>query len=526
MTEETLEIPGYDVHGRLGEGGMATVWLATQESLQRKVAIKVLQNTEEDLAERFIKEARFLASINHPRVLTVYNIARLADGKPYIAMEFLSGGDLKQRMPDGIEPLEALQIVRDIAEGLAVVHDKGILHRDIKPANILFRDNGVAVLTDFGVARPLTQDSDLTQAGLTVGSPAYSSPEQTQCKPLDQRSDIYSLGVVLLELLLQQNPFRADSPTQTAINHIQKPLPELPPALGKFRPLLNRMLAKEPKQRFSDCHELLLALNDIQQQIVSKTAVPASDETAITAVTPGGITLASRYRYWYWLLPLVLLVAAGIYTQWPSEQLSTEKVATEKPAIERPAQPREAGSLARPVHEPEIVAEPEPEPDPYHEQLQLGWQRIQEGQFVEPDEDNATWYFEQVLAADPGNEHALAGLVAVRNKRVNRYLELAGERISERRLMVPAEDNAVFYFQRALTLSPRHPEAQAGLQQVSREYLRLGKVALEQRELDTAAVYVDRGLLVSPGDRELLALKAEIEEQSRPRLQRFFDRFR
>ena len=149
MTEQLLEIPGYQVHGRLGKGGMAEVYLATQQSLHRKVAIKVLLSSDDQAySQRFIKEGHIVASLHHPSIITIYDIDQLADGRHYLAMEFVAGGDLAQHKGEVFEVQHALRIVRQVASGLAVVHDKGLVHRDIKPANILFRDDGTAVITD------------------------------------------------------------------------------------------------------------------------------------------------------------------------------------------------------------------------------------------------------------------------------------------------------------------------------------------------------------------------------------------
>lgn len=576
-TTETPSVPGYNIHGMLGRGGMAVVWLATQESLQRKVAIKILlDNSDRGFNERFINEARFLASITHPRVLTVHDIARLPDGRHYIAMEFLPGGDLQQRMSKGIEPAEATGIIRDVAEGLAVVHARGIIHRDIKPANILFRSDGVAVLTDFGIARTLVQDSDLTQAGLAVGSPSYSSPEQAQSKPLDQRSDIYSLGVILLEMLLGENPFRADSPTQTAINHIQKPIPPLPGKLRVFQPLLRKMLAKSPDKRFHDCHQLLQALDETRALLTGDTGNRGdfSGQTLMVRHNPARLMLARLVRPLVWLMPLVLLAAVaavyfnntqairktlgnltavvpGIQTpttpakpapsdatvktsdgpqdspgdtagrQPPIDTAATDQGDTSAEAADQPPVPP-----AEPVL-PETSAPGEPaRPDPVELLLMEAESRLEAGKLTIPDKDNATWFYEQALALDPDNQQALAGMGRIRHLRITRYLELGDKRLEEYKLMVPEQDNAMYYYQQVLTLAPNNPRALEGMEQIPRRYLGLARAALNRKEYDKAMTFAERGLELDPRNAALKALKADIEEQSRPRFQRFLDRLR
>ncbi|HAW60953.1 MAG TPA: serine/threonine protein kinase, partial [Pseudomonas sp.] len=274
MTHRMLEIPGYRLHKRLGKGGMAEVYLATQLSLDREVAVKVLLRTEDAaFTERFIQEGHIVASLRHPAIITIHDIGQIADGRHYLAMEYLGGGDLAQHRGIVFSPARALDIIRQLAGGLAVVHDGGLVHRDVKPANILFRDDGSVVLTDFGVAKAVELDNELTHFGIAVGSPAYSSPEQAQCQPLDARSDIYSLGVILAEMLTGANAFRASSYPQTVLNHLQMPLPQLPPALAPYQPLLDRMLAKQPDERFGNCRELLAAIDTLTEPDMDQTRI-------------------------------------------------------------------------------------------------------------------------------------------------------------------------------------------------------------------------------------------------------------
>ncbi|MDQ8038530.1 MAG: serine/threonine-protein kinase [Pedobacter sp.] len=261
-----IVIPGYTLKRKLGQGGMAAVFLAVQESFGREVALKILIPSlakEVHFAERFLREARTMASLTHPNIIVVHDVG-IAGPLHYYAMACHNGGDLTQRIRSGgVSTQEALRITRQIAEALAYAHEQGIVHRDIKPDNILFRerDDG-AVLTDFGIAKSLHNDENqLTQLGATVGTPKYMSPEQARGKKVDGRSDLYSLGCVLYEMLTGAPPFLAEEAVTLAIKHCQDPIPVLRTELSRFQPLLNSLLAKEPGQRPADGRELVTMLD-------------------------------------------------------------------------------------------------------------------------------------------------------------------------------------------------------------------------------------------------------------------------
>lgn len=262
---ETLTIPGHKIERMLAKGGMAEVYLAEQLSLGRKVAIKVMDaNTSDaEFAERFLHEARLVAALNHTNLITIYDFGQLNGGKLFLSMEYLQGGDLEERLVNGIPEKMALHILRQLASVLRFVHSHNIAHRDIKPANILFRGDNTLVLTDFGIAKEINNDVGLTQAGMVVGSAAYSSPEQMQGMSLDTRTDMYSLGVLLLEMLTGTNPFKADTFINTAMNHIQMDVPRLTGHQARFQPLLDNMLAKKPAERFASMAVLMEALDKI-----------------------------------------------------------------------------------------------------------------------------------------------------------------------------------------------------------------------------------------------------------------------
>jgi serine/threonine-protein kinase PpkA len=252
-----MDIPGYKIERLIGEGGMASVYLAEQQSLGRQVALKILKRFDHpEQAQRFLDEGRILASLNHQNIITIHDIGVVED-QYFIAMEYLQGGSLRERIGSGVTPTAALDILQQIGGCLDFVHRQGIVHRDVKPANILFHVDGAAKLTDFGIAKQLISDQDLTLDGRAFGSPYYLSPEQAQNRPLDGRTDIYALGVVFYEMLVGCKPYAAESHLQTMLAHLRDPIPLLPEEFQPYQELLQRMMAKEPEDRFASAGELV-----------------------------------------------------------------------------------------------------------------------------------------------------------------------------------------------------------------------------------------------------------------------------
>jgi serine/threonine protein kinase len=286
-------IPDYNIENVLGEGGMATVYLAIQQKLNRRVAIKVLNPAllkNKILADRFMIEAQTAANLNHPNIISIYDVGQV--GKLYfIVMELLDGSlkDLIKSSPKRkLPPKEALNIIKKIAPALDYAHDQGIIHRDIKPDNIMFRKDGTPVLVDFGIARAVDTNLDMTKTGMGIGTPHYMSPEQCQTGPLDGRSDFYSLGVVLYELLTGEKPYRADTILAVAIKQIQDPVPKLPSSLTRYQPLLDKLMAKNKEERVQDGVEL-------QALIASVTREPQADKPQSAYLTqPMPLTPATQ----------------------------------------------------------------------------------------------------------------------------------------------------------------------------------------------------------------------------------------
>ncbi len=258
---------------------MATVYLAFQESVQREVALKIMSPTllaDPDFGERFLREARIAAKLHHRHVVGVHDVGRSGDFH-YIAMEYLDGESLLVKDGTPRSPEFSLRVTREIAMALNYAHSKGFVHRDIKPDNILLREDGSAVLTDFGIARASDSATRMTRTGTVVGTPHYMSPEQARGRSVDGRADLYSLGVVLYELLTGRVPFQAEDSLAVGIMHITQPIPVLPEQMHNLQPLLNRLLAKQPEDRFQAGE----AVSDAIEQIEIANASGA------TAILPG-----------------------------------------------------------------------------------------------------------------------------------------------------------------------------------------------------------------------------------------------
>lgn len=264
-----IQIPGYKVLRQLGRGGMATVYLAMQESVDREVALKVMSPAlmvDPNFGERFLREARIAAKLHHRHVVGVHDVGKYNDIH-YIAMEYLPGGSF--HIDDGKprEPTSVLRVVREIATALAYAHSKGFIHRDVKPDNILLHDDGSSALTDFGIARANDSATRMTRTGAVIGTPHYMSPEQARGRPLDGRADLYSLGVVMFELLTGRAPFIADDPLAVGIMHITEPVPRMPSPLEILQPIVDKLMAKTPEERFQTGEDVAAAIRDIEIDI-------------------------------------------------------------------------------------------------------------------------------------------------------------------------------------------------------------------------------------------------------------------
>ncbi|HEX4479310.1 MAG TPA: bifunctional serine/threonine-protein kinase/formylglycine-generating enzyme family protein, partial [Rudaea sp.] len=255
-----IDIPGYIIKREIGAGGMATVHLATQTSLEREVALKVMSPAlaaDPTFSKRFLQEARMLASLAHPNIVAVYDVGVTPNQLHYFSMQYLPGGDLAGRVRSGIEERDLVIAIAGVARALGYAHQRGYVHRDVAPGNILYDANNNPVLTDFGIALAAASGSRITSAGFSVGTSHYMSPEQARGGDVDARSDIYSLGVLTYYGLVGKPPYDGSDGFAVAYAHVFEPVPRLPSEKAHWQPVIDRALAKDPKDRFANTEQFL-----------------------------------------------------------------------------------------------------------------------------------------------------------------------------------------------------------------------------------------------------------------------------
>ncbi|MDV7390981.1 protein kinase, partial [Arthrospira platensis SPKY1] len=313
---QTSHIGRYQVLGEVGRGGMAVVYRAYDPRFRREVAVKVLPRQfthDHTFRSRFEREAQTIATLEHPAIVPVYDFGE-EDEQPYLVMRYMSGGSLADRLQTGrLNLQQAAEMMATIAGALEYAHARGVVHRDLKPGNILFDDQHNPYLADFGIAKLAEATTSITGSSI-IGTPAYMSPEQAKGgQPVDGRTDIYALGVILYEMLTGKAPYEADTPVQVLMKHIMDPVPEvntnqynLPPAINK---ILHYALAKEVDIRYQTPHHLMSDLLALTRGL--PPTLPAAQRTK--AISPP----RSPMLRWPWfaagLLLLLALVSGGLW---------------------------------------------------------------------------------------------------------------------------------------------------------------------------------------------------------------------
>lgn len=275
-----IDIPGYVIRREVGVGGMASVYLALQTSLDREVALKVMAPAlaaDPTFSKRFLQEARMLASLAHPNIVQVYDVGVTQAQLNYFSMQYLSGGDFAQRVRLGMSEKDLLRVLEGIANALGYAHHRGYVHRDVAPGNILFDVSDTPLLTDFGIARAFSQTARITSAGISVGTSHYMSPEQARGSDVDARSDLYGLGVLTWFGLTGKPPYEGADGFAVSYAHVFEPIPRLPAGKEHWQPLIDKALAKDPAERYQSAEAFIAALATIEPRVAAVAQSSASD---------------------------------------------------------------------------------------------------------------------------------------------------------------------------------------------------------------------------------------------------------
>ena len=258
---------GYRFVRLIGQGATSRVYLAERQADRMTLVLKiidVLSIKEPQALQRFVQEAELVAELESPYVVKFFEHGFTKD-YGYIAMEFFTRGDLKQRIEHGVSLVDALNYITHIGYGLSAIHEAGIVHRDLKPGNIMFRSDDSLAIADFGISKRLDETAELTKMGSVLGTPNYLSPEQALGNAVDHRSDLYSAGVVLFEMLTGKKPFRAETASGLVYQHVHADIPQLPDRVRNYQPIIEMLLAKNPQDRFDSAKEFIDSLASIER---------------------------------------------------------------------------------------------------------------------------------------------------------------------------------------------------------------------------------------------------------------------
>jgi eukaryotic-like serine/threonine-protein kinase len=272
-------VRGYRRIRGIASSPVSDLYLAESEAAGELVALKVVRDRHKDQHDldhtfrRFLQEYEIVQRIRHPSIVQLYDLG-ISDDHAWLVMEYFREGDLRRRMRAGLRPRPALRTAIAIAQALEAMHACGVLHRDLKPGNVMLRENGAPALIDFGMSKDTALEQEVTDTGLIFGTPHYMSPEQGHGEPIDARSDLYSLGVIVFEMLAREKPYAAENPMAIIYKHRKEPVPRLPEPFEALQPIIERFLAKDPQDRYQNAVEARLALEKAYRFV--KTAARVS----------------------------------------------------------------------------------------------------------------------------------------------------------------------------------------------------------------------------------------------------------
>lgn len=484
-----IDIPGYLIRREVGVGGMASVYLALQTSLDREVALKVMSPAlaaDPSFSKRFLQEARMLASLAHPNIVQVYDVGVTPGQLNYFSMQYLSAGDFAQRVRGGISEKDLVRILEGVSHALGYAHQRGYVHRDVAPGNILFDVNDTPLLTDFGIARALSQGARITSAGISIGTSHYMSPEQARGGEVDARSDLYGLGVLTWFGLTGRPPYEGADGFAVSYAHVFEPIPRLPNDQAHWQPLIDKALAKDPAQRFQSADEFAAALGALEvrtpapitrdaeaptrpikrevlttamrasEAVTTIGAAPVFDESNVVGKTNDDPAIAStKGRGLSWVIAALGLVLIGgvgyaLLGSDRSERVVAGEIPLENSVVETPSAP----STIAPASEVSVA------------------QATETAMGASEESSEPTW--DLVLTED--EELDLSKVPTVIDP-VAEQLRLARNDLAGQRLMNPPRFNAFERFSLALRIDPKSKAARQGILDTAQAYLDLAEKA-------------------------------------------------
>ena len=444
-------IPGYLILKKIAKGGMARVFLAIQEAVGRTIALKILPKKlckDTSLTKLFLQEAN-CGVLNHPNIITIYDAGE-TETHLYIAMEYLHGGDLKDKIKNGLSQTEIISIITKISEALAYAHSKGFVHRDIKPGNIIFNEEDQPILADFGIARAVSFSEQTVIDGMVMGTPHYTSPEQVSSDKVDHRTDLYSLGVVYYEMLMGKKPFVAETPFALIYKHLEEAPPELDSKFKEHQPIIHKLMAKKTKDRYASAFDLI--------EDLAKLTRAKKEQAAIRSER------MRTYKSGVVLLTLVLafsVIVSDKLSAYTERQINQIKVFADKTALI-------TKSFITDLEEQRKIAS------------------IQEREIRKLREQIKT-----------------NNIAAV-------HLNMAASYMEKNQYITPKDISALAEYKKVLEFDPENIQARAGISVITDHFYQLAKNEVTKRAYFDALDNVDSGLIASPNDDRLIHMRYSI----------------
>lgn len=544
---------------------MATVYLAIQESFGREVAVKVMSAElakDPEFGERFQREAMIVSRMNHPHIVTVHDVG-VVGLHHYLAMQYVEGSELRSCFYE-MSLANKLRVTKEVASALNYAGNKGYVHRDVKPDNVMIsKEDGRAILMDFGIAKASDGDNKMTKTGMAVGTPYYMSPEQAQGKPVDKRTDIYSLGIMFFQMLTGYVPYEAESGVSIAVKHITDPVPRLPGHLQLFQPIIDKVMAKNPDDRYQTGAEFIQDLDKIDAAALSRVArerqpLPKIDSTAPT-ILPGAIkpppvksisaapaavdTETGKKGFMLGAVLVVVLVvsAAGYFylsqpkpepesvvmaetsvsvTQTqsqdtaPSAEVVTQSVApsvvqaavqsTSQQSAPSPQADKEAAAAAEKARQ-EQEARDDAEQKIAKEKLR------QEGEARAAAQTKAE--ADAKAAAEAANKAANEKVAQAKRDEVARRLDHAKVLQKSGAVVVPVDDNAVLAYRKVLEVDPDNAVAKQALKTIESNYITIIQDMMKQNDLDGLDDIFKNGAIIFPNSAPINKMRTFYQQE-------------